>query len=418
MKKTKRLIAWVLTLAMMLSVVSFSQDTSAAKKKVAISKKTASIQVGASITLKMKNTKKKVTWSSSKPKVASVSKKGKVTGKKAGTAIIKAKVAGKKYSCKVTVTAKKEQTTNNATTQQNPSSTATTQTNPSSTTTTQQENTTENNNSGIGTKPVDTTLYTVKGKISGDFDLDLLSECDYNQITILTEVSNTNVGFRYDTITIAEDGTFETKLPAGSYCFQHNFKAMHKNVEVKAGEQIVVDFNYHEQAATVMNLPSDLQELRAYVNQEGAPAAYAVEGIAAVDVAGIETYPFYTLTDETYHIYLKDSFGSKYYLWEDFMAGATLPNKTLPKDFSYTQASITFSNVEFEPGNLNSLFINVAKPGASDSDIIITGRDKTALVTSFEDGVFEAFTLRTNPRTEYGTITVANGTITYKPISK
>lgn len=48
-----------------------------------------------------------VKWSSSKPKVASVSKKGKVTAKKKGTSTIKARVKTSKktmvYTCKITV---------------------------------------------------------------------------------------------------------------------------------------------------------------------------------------------------------------------------------------------------------------------------------------------------------------------------
>lgn len=49
---------------------------------------------------------KSITWSSSNPKVAKVSGNGKVTAKKAGTAIIKA-VAGKRtYSCKIIVNSK------------------------------------------------------------------------------------------------------------------------------------------------------------------------------------------------------------------------------------------------------------------------------------------------------------------------
>lgn len=54
--------------------------------------------------LKVKNAgDKKITWSSSNPEVAAVSKKGKVTGIKKGTATITAKVGKKKLTCKVTV---------------------------------------------------------------------------------------------------------------------------------------------------------------------------------------------------------------------------------------------------------------------------------------------------------------------------
>lgn len=58
--------------------------------------------------LKLKGTKKKVTWKSSNKKVATVSKSGKVTAKKIGKATIVAKVKGKKYKCKVYVEKKEK----------------------------------------------------------------------------------------------------------------------------------------------------------------------------------------------------------------------------------------------------------------------------------------------------------------------
>lgn len=77
--------------------------TSEAAKAPKLSKKTASIVVGKSVQLSVKNTKKKVKWSTSNKNVATVSKKGMVTAKKTGTAKITAKVGKKKYTCKVTV---------------------------------------------------------------------------------------------------------------------------------------------------------------------------------------------------------------------------------------------------------------------------------------------------------------------------
>lgn len=56
-----------------------------------------------SYTLKVKNTSKKVTWTSSNKKVATVSSKGVVKAVKNGTCYIYAKVSGKKLKCKVTV---------------------------------------------------------------------------------------------------------------------------------------------------------------------------------------------------------------------------------------------------------------------------------------------------------------------------
>ena len=70
---------------------------------IKLNKKTATVNVGATVKLKVNGTKKTVKWSTSKKSVATVSSKGVVTGKKAGKATITAKVNGKKYTCKVTV---------------------------------------------------------------------------------------------------------------------------------------------------------------------------------------------------------------------------------------------------------------------------------------------------------------------------
>lgn len=67
-----------------------------------LSKKTVSLNVGKSTTIKLNGTKQKITWKSSNSKVASV-KNGKITGKSAGSATITATVLKKKYTCKVTV---------------------------------------------------------------------------------------------------------------------------------------------------------------------------------------------------------------------------------------------------------------------------------------------------------------------------
>lgn len=73
------------------------------KKKVKLSKTSATLKVGSKLKLKVKNTKKKVTWKSSKKKVATVSKKGVVTAKKTGKTTITAKVGKKKLTCKIKV---------------------------------------------------------------------------------------------------------------------------------------------------------------------------------------------------------------------------------------------------------------------------------------------------------------------------
>lgn len=65
--------------------------------------KNVTLDTGFSSNLKVTNAKTKVTWSTSNKKVATVSSKGVITAKKAGTATIKAKVNGGTVSCKVTV---------------------------------------------------------------------------------------------------------------------------------------------------------------------------------------------------------------------------------------------------------------------------------------------------------------------------
>ena len=68
-----------------------------------ISSRKISLVVGNTKTLKMKNTKKKVKWTSGKNKVVKVSQKGVVMARKKGSTTVTAKVSGRKYTCRVTV---------------------------------------------------------------------------------------------------------------------------------------------------------------------------------------------------------------------------------------------------------------------------------------------------------------------------
>lgn len=97
--KRIRGITVVIVLIMLLPLISGKEVY--AKAKLSSTKNT--VYVNNSITLSMQGTSKKVTWSSSNKKVATVNSSGKVTGKKAGTVKIYAKVSGKTYTCKVTV---------------------------------------------------------------------------------------------------------------------------------------------------------------------------------------------------------------------------------------------------------------------------------------------------------------------------
>ena len=100
MGKFKKLCAIVLVLIMAFSV---TPESVFAAKKAKLNKTKATVYVGKSVQLKVNNNKKKVKWSTSNKKVAIVSKKGKVKGKKVGKATITAKIGKKKYKCKITV---------------------------------------------------------------------------------------------------------------------------------------------------------------------------------------------------------------------------------------------------------------------------------------------------------------------------
>ena len=73
-------------------------------KKIKLNKTSFSLTVGKSTTLKLSNaTASKVKWSTSNKKIATVSSKGVVKGKKAGKVTITATYKNKKYKCTVTV---------------------------------------------------------------------------------------------------------------------------------------------------------------------------------------------------------------------------------------------------------------------------------------------------------------------------
>ena len=106
-RKWKQGIAVLTTAALVLTGITVP-GSAGAKAKIRLNKKKVTIKVGGKVTLKLKNAKKKVIWKSSKKKVASVSAKGIVRGKSAGTAKITAKSNKKSYTCTVIVKEKRD----------------------------------------------------------------------------------------------------------------------------------------------------------------------------------------------------------------------------------------------------------------------------------------------------------------------
>ncbi len=99
--KLKRSFCFLLAMLLILTCMPLSSQ--AKKTVIRLNKKTVSVYTGKTVKLKVKGTTKKVKWSSSNKKIATVSKKGVVKGKKAGSCKVFAKVAGVKLKCKVTV---------------------------------------------------------------------------------------------------------------------------------------------------------------------------------------------------------------------------------------------------------------------------------------------------------------------------
>lgn len=71
---------------------------------IKLSRKTLNLKIGESATLKISGMRKTAKWTSGNKYVASVNKSGKVLAVGEGTTYVKAKIAKKTLSCKVTVT--------------------------------------------------------------------------------------------------------------------------------------------------------------------------------------------------------------------------------------------------------------------------------------------------------------------------
>lgn len=103
MTKTNIIAMTASVAAIAITVVAVNPMSTDAKKVVKLNKSKLTLQTGKTSKLKLKNTKKKVKWSSKNKKVATVSSKGVVKAISVGKTTITAKSGKKKYSCKVTV---------------------------------------------------------------------------------------------------------------------------------------------------------------------------------------------------------------------------------------------------------------------------------------------------------------------------
>jgi uncharacterized protein YjdB len=104
---SKKIVSIMFALALVVGNITSPQDADA--KQLKLSKVNLTLQVGSTAKLTVKGVKGKLKWTSSKPKVAKVNKKGKITAKKVGKAVIKVKVKKQVFKCKVTVKKRTDQ---------------------------------------------------------------------------------------------------------------------------------------------------------------------------------------------------------------------------------------------------------------------------------------------------------------------
>ena len=104
----KRTFAILLSIIVMTAMMSISVEPSHAASKPKLAKKSATLFLGGTAKIKVKNAPKKakITYKSSNKKIATVTKKGKVTAKKAGKAKITVTVKKGKKKTKLTFTVK------------------------------------------------------------------------------------------------------------------------------------------------------------------------------------------------------------------------------------------------------------------------------------------------------------------------
>ena len=100
MKHVKKILGVLLAVCILLGGIQTLEVKASTTK---LSKSSLTLVVQDSYSLRMIGSKKAVKWTSSSPKVATVTSKGVVKAKTSGSAVITAKTAGKKYTCKVTV---------------------------------------------------------------------------------------------------------------------------------------------------------------------------------------------------------------------------------------------------------------------------------------------------------------------------
>ena len=341
-KKSLKKVSVLLTTFLLVVMCLAVDTTSVSAAKIKLNKTKLTLTQGKKYRLKVKGTKKKVKWSSTKKSVATVNKKGVVTAKKKGTAYIKAKVGKKTYKCKVTVKSKKAPAKPAPTT---PSAPVNPPAEPTATPTAPPAKT-----------PVlsATSLNMRKG---------VDSQGKVHAINVGTTEIKVDAGI---VLTCTVTVTMETKPQTEPVLSKGVIKGQ-RSVKNEAGESVVIEIPLNTYTYTFSTIPTNVEELKQY-NISGDDGRYKV---LALYVMSLRTWKPENQTDceemigylcnKQLSVYEKQRLAeqmkkSKQYLYlgNAFLNGATPANDYTPSQpysITLTQDSVVDEDQIYIPAN-------------------------------------------------------------------
>ena len=340
LKKASVLLTTFLLVVMCLAV----DTTSVSAAKIKLNKTKLTLTQGKKYRLKVKGTKKKVKWSSTKKSVATVNKKGVVTAKKKGTAYIKAKVGKKTYKCKVTVKSKKAPAKPAPTT---PSAPVNPPAEPTATPTTAPSKTPVLSATSLSMRKGE--YYQLSGKV--------------HAINVGTTEIKVDAGI---VLTCTVTVTMETKPQTEPVLSKAVIKGQ-RSVKNEAGESVVIEIPLNTYTYTFSTIPTNVEELKQY-NISGDDGRYKV---LALYVMSLRTWKPENQTDceemigylcnKQLSVYEKQRLAeqmkkSKQYLYlgNAFLNGATPANDYTPSQpysITLTQDSVVDEDQIYIPAN-------------------------------------------------------------------
>ena len=363
LKKASVLLTTFLLVVMCLAV----DTTSVSAAKIKLNKTKLTLTQGKKYRLKIKGTKKKVKWSSTKKSVATVNKKGVVTAKKKGTAYIKAKVGKKTYKCKVTVKSKKAPAKPAPTT---PSAPVNPPAEPTATPTAAPAKTPVLSATSLNMRkgeyyqlsvqdPKHLPVWTSSNKNIAEVD----SQGKVHAINVGTTEIKVDAGI---VLTCTVTVTMETKPQTEPVLSKGVIKGK-RSVKNEAGESVVIEIPLNTYTYTFSTIPTNVEELKQY-NISGDDGRYKV---LALYIMSLRTWKPENQTDceemigylcnKQLSVYEKQRLAeqmkkSKQYLYlgNAFLNGATPANDYTPSQpysITLTQDSVVDEDQIYIPAN-------------------------------------------------------------------